>query len=46
MPKIIAEIGHNPNGSMRVAKIMIEEARECGADVAKFQFFRVNDILA
>ena len=36
---IIAEIGHNHNGSIRLAKLMIEEAKNCGADAVKFQLY-------
>ena len=36
---IIAEIGLNHNGDMNMAKCLIEEAKDAGADVAKFQFF-------
>lgn len=36
---IIAEIGLNHNGNMDIAKCLIEEAKKCGADVAKFQIF-------
>lgn len=36
---IIAEIGHNHSGSIRLAKTMIEEAKACGADIAKFQLY-------
>lgn len=41
---IIAEIGHNHNGNMELAKWMIWEAAECGADVAKFQFYDIETI--
>lgn len=36
-PKIIAEIGCNHKGDMQIAKELIKKAKECGADVAKFQ---------
>ncbi|WP_027869582.1 N-acetylneuraminate synthase [Eubacterium sp. AB3007] len=35
--KIIAEIGVNYNGSMEIAKRMVDEIARCGVDVAKFQ---------
>ncbi|GHV33283.1 sialic acid synthase [Spirochaetia bacterium] len=35
--KIIAEIGVNHNGNVDLAKKMIEIAKDCGADIAKFQ---------
>lgn len=34
---VIAEIGANHNGDIALAKKMIEAAKECGADAAKFQ---------
>ncbi|MDP4062065.1 hypothetical protein RBLE17_18220 [Rhodobacteraceae bacterium LE17] len=37
-PFIIAEIGNNHNGSLSVAKEMIEAAAEAGADCVKFQY--------
>jgi sialic acid synthase SpsE len=37
--EIIAEIGQNHNGDMDLAKELILAAKECGADVAKFQLF-------
>lgn len=36
---IIAEIGINHNGDMRLAEEMVYIAKECGADVAKFQIY-------
>lgn len=36
-PKIIAEIGCNHKGEMEIAKELIKLAKDCGADVAKFQ---------
>ena len=37
--EIIAEIGQNHNGDMGLARELIYAAKECGADVAKFQLF-------
>ncbi|MEW6436067.1 MAG: N-acetylneuraminate synthase family protein [Pseudomonadota bacterium] len=34
---VIAEIGNNHNGSLQVAKTLVDEAREAGADCVKFQ---------
>lgn len=34
---VIAEIGANHNGDLALAKKMVEVAKECGADAAKFQ---------
>lgn len=39
---IIAEIGVNHNGDFETAKRMIEVAKECGADIVKFQTFNVS----
>ncbi|RKR14777.1 N-acetylneuraminate synthase [Maribacter vaceletii] len=36
-PKVIAEIGCNHKGEMDIAKELIKLAKECNADVAKFQ---------
>jgi sialic acid synthase SpsE len=41
---IIAEIGHNDMGNMRLAKLMIEEAKKCGADAVKFQAYDTDKI--
>ena len=40
---IIAEIGLNHNGNMEVAKCLIDEAYNAGADIAKFQFFDISE---
>jgi len=37
IPKVIAEIGCNHMGQMKIAKELIILAKECGANVAKFQ---------
>ncbi len=41
---IIAECGHNHMGNMRLAKLMIDEAKACGADIAKFQAYDTDKI--
>lgn len=41
---IIAELGHNHMGSMRHAKFLIDEAKACGADIAKFQAYDTEKI--
>lgn len=41
---IIAEIGHNGNGNMRLNKLLIDEAKSCGADAAKFQLYDTDKI--
>ena len=41
---IIAEVGVNHNGDKNLAKKMIEVAKDCGADIVKFQTFNVDAI--
>ena len=41
--QIIAEIGLNHNGSLKLAKQMVDEVRSAGANVAKFQFFDASE---
>jgi len=41
---LIAEIGQNHNGDIKVAKKMITVAKECGADIVKFQLYDVDSI--
>ena len=38
--EIIAEIGVNHNGSLKKAKMLIDKAKEAGADYVKFQYFK------
>ena len=45
-PYFIAEIGINHNGSMKLAKEMIDIAKSNGADCVKFQSFIVNDYIS
>ena len=40
--KIIAEIGINHNGDLDIAKKLIKGAKECGADIVKFQKRDIN----
>lgn len=42
---IIAEAGVNHNGSMDLAKLLIEKAAEAGADIVKFQTFKVGKLV-
>ncbi|WP_028306334.1 N-acetylneuraminate synthase [Desulfitibacter alkalitolerans] len=42
---IIAEIGVNHNGSLEMAKSLIDFAVEAGADAVKFQTFRADQIM-
>ena len=37
LPFVIAEIGHNHQGSLDLAKKMIKEANNCGASAVKLQ---------
>lgn len=40
----IAEAGHNHMGYMRHAKLLIDEAKSCGADIVKFQAYDTEKI--
>lgn len=42
---VIAEIGVNHNGDMDVARRLIDVAADAGADAAKFQTFRADDLI-
>ena len=42
---IIAEAGVNHNGDINLAKKLIDQAIECGADVVKFQTFRAENLV-
>lgn len=43
---IIAEAGVNHNGSLKLAKQMIEEAARAGADYIKFQTFKPEKLVS
>jgi N,N'-diacetyllegionaminate synthase len=43
---IIAEAGVNHNGSIEIAKKMIEVAKQCGADAIKFQTFKAEKVIS
>ncbi len=43
--KIIAEIGVNHNGDIKTAKELIIGAKNCGADIVKFQYFKTKDLV-
>ena len=44
--EIIAEIGQNHNGDIKLAKELIYAAKENGADVAKFQIFNAKKLFS
>ena len=44
-PYFIAEIGVNHNGSLKLAKKMILEAKKSGADAVKFQTFKASTLV-
>ena len=43
---VIAEIGSNFDGDLDQAKYLADLAKECGADAAKFQSFRADEIVS
>ena len=43
-PYIIAEIGVNHEGSMKIAKRLVDEAKEGGADAVKFQSYKAETL--
>jgi len=43
---IIAEIGINHNGDMKIAKKMIDEAKEAGVNAVKFQTFKAENLVS
>lgn len=45
-PVIIAEIGVNHNGDVRLAKQMVDSAKANGADIVKFQTFVTDRLVA
>ena len=42
---IIAEAGVNHNGSLEVAKKLVDKAKEAGADCVKFQTFKAENVV-
>jgi N-acetylneuraminate synthase/N,N'-diacetyllegionaminate synthase len=42
---IIAEAGVNHNGSLKLAKRMIDSAKNCGVDAVKFQTFKTEEVV-
>ena len=45
-PYIIAEIGSNHNGNMKICRKLIIDAKKAGADAVKFQFFTLNNLFS
>ena len=43
---IIAEVGINHNGNIKIAKKMIDEAKKSGADCVKFQTFKGEEFVS
>lgn len=43
---VIAELGINHNGNLKIAKKMIDVAKEAGADCVKFQTFKAEELVA
>ncbi|HHD80108.1 MAG TPA: N-acetylneuraminate synthase, partial [Campylobacterales bacterium] len=43
---IIAEAGVNHNGSIKLAKELIDIAKEAGADAVKFQTFKTESVIS
>ena len=42
---IIAEAGVNHNGNIDIAKELVDSAKDCGADVIKFQLFKAKELV-
>ena len=43
---IIAEAGVNHNGSLEMAKQLVDTAHECGADIVKFQTAKLDSLVS
>ncbi|WP_022761347.1 N-acetylneuraminate synthase [Butyrivibrio sp. AD3002] len=43
---IIAEAGVNHNGSLELAKKLVDTAKECGADIVKFQTAKLSSLVS
>lgn len=46
MPYIVAEIGSNHNGDMKLARMMIDSAVKCGCNAVKFQSWTPKSLIA
>ena len=42
---IVAEIGVNHNGKIKIAKKLIDQAKEAGVDYVKFQSFVSSEVV-
>ena len=42
---VIAEIGINHNGNLKIAKQLINHAKQAGADAVKFQTYDVDNLV-
>src|SRR5437764_14989274 len=42
---VVAEVGVNHNGDLRLAHRAIDEAADAGADAVKFQHYRTGDFI-
>ena len=45
MVLIIAEAGVNHNGSLSLAKELVDAAKNCKSDIIKFQFFKTDNLV-
>ncbi len=43
--KIIAEVGVNHNGSIKLAKKLVDVAKKAGADYVKFQLYKTENLV-
>lgn len=43
---IVAEIGCNHNGDVKIARKLVEEAKRCGVNAVKFQTFKAKELIS